>query len=289
MMKNVSSVGNKQAFAQAKNPAPLSGPLRHKLNAYALAAGAAGVAVLACASPAEGSPICKTLSTQLMHTDNFPLYLGQPTIAPFNIAQGTNSTFFSFTTTGRGTLQWWNRGFFTPNSAGAKVLLSNGLPANLASGAQIGPGGEFGKGSSYGLLFTYGRGEASFHGGGTKLKHRGNFNLLQSNYIGFQFNESGVPHFGWARLAMSFQKVSGKVQHTVTHILGYGYESAANTVIAAGSCSAEEAEVLPRKDTLSVSPRASSGASSGASSAGASLGSLALGSAGAANRQVLSR
>jgi hypothetical protein len=255
-----------------RNPVALSEPLSRRLNAYALAAGAAGVAVLACAVPAEGEPVCKEFSAQLTHTNNFPLYLTAPAVAPFNIAQGTNSTFRSFTTTGLGTLQWWNRGFFTPNTAGAKVLLSNGLPANVASGAEIGPGGNFGKGNSYGLLFTYGKGEYTYRGGGTKLNHRGNLDLTQSDYVGFQFSESGATHYGWARLSVSFESGRGKTLHTVLHITGLGYESDANTAIAAGSCSGSEVSSSAGGVPRSVQK-------------GAPLGLLALGSGGIGQRK----
>jgi len=254
------SIKIKRAFAP-RNRTVLSEPLARRLNAYVLAAGAAGVAALACATPAQGEVVCKEFAAQLTHTNNFPLYLTQPAVAPFNIAQGTNSTFRSFTTTGRGTLQWWNRGFFTPNTVGAKVLLSNSLPANLASGANIGPGGDFGKGNSYGLLFTYGKGEYSYRGGGTKLNHRGNLNLNQTNYVGFQFKDPAGVHYGWARLSVSFEKGRGKSMHTILHVTGYGYESTPNAAIAAGSCS----ENVAGSENVS---------------AGSSLGLLALGSVG---------
>ena len=265
MMLNSNSIGNKRAFPRVKNPAKFPESLSRQLNAYALAAGAAGVAVLACAMPAEGTVICKTLSAELTKTTSFPLSpAGQP-VAPFNIAQSTNSTFVSHTTTGVGSWAWWNRGFFTPNSAEANVLLSNGIPADIASGAEIGPGGQFGKGSSYGLLFTYGRGRYSAHGGGTKLKHKGNLRLVQDSFIGFQFSEANQVHYGWARLHVSFVGGPNR-KHTIIHVLGVGYEDTANTAIAAGNCTGAEQ---------------SGAATSSQSSRGSSLGMLALGSAAA--------
>src|ERR1700683_202152 len=53
-------------------------------------------------------------------------------------AQSLYTQYFS--TTGISQFFWWNRGFFTPNSAGAKVLLGpKGLPADVAFGAEIWP------------------------------------------------------------------------------------------------------------------------------------------------------
>jgi hypothetical protein len=74
------------------------------------------------------------------------------------------------------------------------------------------------------MLFTYGKGHpyTRSQGGGTKLHHLGNLSLVQDNYIGFQFSESGSLHYGWARLTVTFQKNVGKGKHTVIHVLGYG-------------------------------------------------------------------
>jgi hypothetical protein len=269
-MLNLNSKGPDRVFRRVKSPTRLSEPLGQKLNAYGLAAGAAGVAVLACAMPAEGAPVCKTLSTGLHHSNYFPLYLPGTTAAPFNIVQTTNSQLVTFTSYSIFSAFWWNRGFFTPNSAAAKALLApNGLPADVASGAEIGPGGNFGKGGSYGMLFTYGRGRVfSVIGGGTKLKHRGNLNFSQDNYIGFEFSQAGAVHYGWARLSVSvIDGAHNKARLTVLSILGYGYESTANTAIGAGSCGAAE------ESDLNAQPATSR------DSYGASLGMLALGSA----------
>jgi|SRR5579863_2089804 len=267
------NITTKRGFPRVKPAARLSDALSTRLNAYALAAGAAGVAMLACAAPADAAPVCKTVGAQLTRTSTFPLYLIDPAIPAFNIAQGTNATFRSGTLTGIGTIFWWNRGFFTPNTAGANVLLDdNRLPADVAAGAEIGPGGNFGKGTSYGLLFTYGKGQVSFTGGGTKLRHEGNLNLTQNNYIGLQFTEAGAVHYGWARIAITFQDGGSDVKHAVTNILGLGYESKANTPIDAGSCG-EQASV--------------GGGGGNSSSPRASLGMLALGNAGVASWKIV--
>jgi hypothetical protein len=119
------------------------------------------------------------------------------------------------------------------------------------------------------MLFTYGKGHpyTRSQGGGTKLHHLGNLSLVQDNYIGFQFSESGSLHYGWARLTVTFQKNVGKGKHTVIHVLGYGYESTPNTAIATGNCTAEEQS----QNNMRGAPSSASG--------GASLGMLALGRA----------
>ena len=125
------------------------------------------------------------------------------------------------------------------------------------------------------MLFTYGRGTFRHNqGGGTKNNHRGNLNLFGDNYIGFEFVESGQLHYGWVRLRVTTKPGFFNKTYTSTHVLGYGYETAPNTAIAAGSCGMEAKQEKP--DVTSQKP-------SSASSAKTSLGLLALGSDGVAN------
>ena len=203
-------------------PAPLFEPLRHRLDSYALAAGAAGVALLACSVPATAAPVCKSISVELLGTGTYAFNPARQRFAPFNIAQTFESISSHTSTAG-------NRAFFTPNSAGANGLLAtNGLPSDLAPGARIGRGAKFGKGQSYGLLFTYGPGA-----GGTRKQHKGHFQFGQINYFGFKFTVSGQTHYGWVRL-----QASANNGHSTTHIDAYGYESTAGKAIRAGACSA---------------------------------------------------
>ncbi|HVI10307.1 MAG TPA: hypothetical protein VND65_18605 [Candidatus Binatia bacterium] len=237
-----------RTFPRAKTPVRLPEFLSQRLNAYTATAAAAGVGVLACAMPAEAAPVCKSLSVELRFTNTYPLNPAGQGAAPFNIAQTRMS--YSPITTGHSTFLWLNRGFLVPNTAGAKALLGpDDFPADVAFGAEIGPSGKFGKGASYGLLFTYGFGNLSRVGGGTKLKHRGNLDLTQENYLGYQFSESGQVHYGWARLTVTYENPPDS--NTVIHIQGYGYESSPKTAIAAGNCGTGEKAntVAPASDT----------------------------------------
>jgi hypothetical protein len=214
-------------LSRERQPSKLPEALHRHLNSYALAASAAGVALLACSVPACAVPVCKNLSVTLAGTDTYSLNPASQRFPPFNIAQ-TFENISSLTT------NFWNRGFLTPNSQKAMELLgANGLPAALASGASIGPGGHFGKGKSYGMLFSYGP-----LNGGTKKHHQGNFQFGQTNYFGFRFSISGEDHYGWVRLKVKFgQGFDGTA--TYLRIRGYGYETTPNTAIRAGQCSAE--------------------------------------------------
>ena len=225
---------------------------------------------MACSLTAEAAPVCKTLSITLSSTSTFPLNPMHTVAPPFNVAQTT----FSYFKSSIYVHLWWNRGFFAANSAGAKVLLGKSdLPADLASGAEIGPGGQFGKGRSYGLMFTYGEGSFLHRGHGTIDKHRGNVDLQQPSLMGFQFAQAGKIHYGWARLQVTVQHLQHYEPHTTVTILGYGYEAAPNTAIAAGSCAA----------TADSAGRVSSGSKTAAGlQVGPTLGMLAGGSPAAA-------
>jgi len=259
---------SKRKNTRLRHPAKLTDRLNRRLNGYAVAATAAGASILAIASPAEASPICGKLSASLEHTTTIPFNPAAMPAPPFNVAQSTFQYFL--TTTGVSSLRWWNRGFFTPNSKEAKVVFGErNWPADLALGAQIGPSAQFGRPASYGLLFTYGKGNFSVRGSGTKLQHRGNLSLTQDGFVGFQFSQSGNVHYGWIRFSVGFHK--GAATQTILNVLDYGYESTPNTPIAAGTCS-DSASSVDSVEPSSI-PQ------------GASLGLLALGSDGIRRRK----
>jgi hypothetical protein len=240
MQSNMSRSGTRTA--KWNTPCELPVHLHRRLNGYALAAGAAGVAVLACSTPAHATPVCKTVDIRLVGTGTYALNPAQQRVPPFNIAETYNNVS---SLPGA----FWNRGFFIPNWAGAMPLLgANDLPADVHSGASIGPGGNFAKGPSYGMLFTYGP-----PGSGTFKHHKGNLQLGQFNYIGFRFGEAGESHYGWVRIKVTFKlRTDGKMG--VMLLDGYGYETTPNTGIHAGQCSVpEHASETSAKPTQSAS------------------------------------
>jgi hypothetical protein len=260
-------VAGKRSGSRMTRPAALSNTLQRKLNAYALVASAAGVAALACAPQAEAAPVCKNLSIQIAGNNTIPFNPGGAKVPPFQLAQTTFGTF----TSNYGRESQWNRGFLVPNSIGANLLLGQGnFPANVASGASIGPGGDFGKGASYGLLFTYGVGSPFSRHHGTLSKHEGNLNLKGTNYAGVQFSQNGKTHYGWIRLKVTVQ--SAQVGKTTTiHYDGWGFESTPDTAIAAGSCSNSEVSSALSSIDPNAAPQ---------HRLSASLGMLAVGNAG---------
>lgn len=240
----------KRDSGRSKTPATLSSRLENNIGAYALAASAAGVAALALVAPAEAAPVCKTPNVVLTYTATFGLDPAGQLAAAFNVAQSYH-TFSTHTSTGV------NRGFFTPNLPGAEAVVSSkGLVADLASGANIGPGGQFGRGATYGLIFTF---IPAY--GATSQHHLGNLRFGRTNYFGFKFLNSGEAHYGWLRIESKIIR-GRRTPSVATRIVAYGYESSPNTAILAGSCTVASA------------------ATAGDSAPVASLGTLALGAQG---------
>jgi hypothetical protein len=242
-------------------PSTLCGAIHQRLNGYMLCASTAGVAILACSLPAEGSPVCLQVGFTLQGTDTYALNPVLSPVAPFNIAQ-TFSSPSSHPTFAGGRL------FLTPNFPDAEtVTAENDLPADLPAGASIGPGGNFGEGKSYGLLFSTNR-----------SRHQGNLEPGKTNYFGYRFLISGRIHYGWVRI-----KESGTHTDFQTQVLASGYESAPDTAIAAGVCTS----ALPLTGAASTRQNGApnSGNQAGGSAANSSsdtprptsLGMLALG------------
>jgi hypothetical protein len=245
----MSNDGRKKRMARG-----LSKSLDQRLTAYTLAAGAAGVVVIACAPPAEAAPVCKTLSATLYRTMTYSFNPAHQAIAPFDLAQTFNEVS-SLTFSIR------NRLFFTPNSRGANaVLATNGWPADLQAGAKIGPADNFGKGGSYGLMFNYGPGSSA-----TRGHHKGNLQFNATTYIGFKFLIAGKTHYGWLRLET---KLLDNTPYT--YVQQYGFETVADTAILAGSCGTGQ----------SASDATSAGKMSDNDPSQGSLGALALGAQG---------
>jgi len=233
-------------FTRARESARLAEPLLRHLKGYQLAAGAAGVAMLACATPADAAPVCGTLTLSFSGTETFAFNPAHQRFAPFNLAQTYNE--LSSHTNSR-----IIRAFFTPNTPDAKPLLnSNKFPAYVASGANIGPGGHFGTPKSYGQLFQY----------NYSNRIKGPFSSGQVGYVGFEFTESAQTHYGWVRIQMVR---GGFRNYPMLTVSEYGYESSPNTAIAAGNCVA--APAAPKPAAMKAT-------------APASLGLLALGAQG---------
>ena len=243
---------SKRKSKRKHDSAKLAPTLFGRVSGYCLAASAAGVAVIACSSPVEAAPVCTTTTISFLDTMSYALNPASQKVAPFNVVQTYNNVSSHSHSVEL-------RGFFTPNTPSANTVLNaNGFPADLPAGAVIGPNAHFGKGNSYGEFFQF-----QYFQGVT-----GPFASGQPGYAGFEFSQAGQTHYGWIRMRV----VQKQRYYPFLLVSEYGYESAANTALAAGNCgtsassnesSSPSESILATKENRAITP---------------TLGALALGS-----------
>lgn len=182
--------------------AHLNEKLNKNLAAYAAAAGAAGVGILALAQPAHADIISTRVSITVTTPEN-----GVTAVPIFQVDGVGVLGLQAFGYVGH--LAYDN---FIEAEPGNHVLFGGSnsrlgpYAARLAKGAVIGRGEKFG-----GALLAY----STYGGGG---KGQGGLWPNQSGYLGFEFSLDGQHHLGWAKLDVS--AVGLIVSATVTEYPG---------------------------------------------------------------------
>lgn len=244
----------KDSSVRFRAPSQLPGPLNRQLNAYAFAATAAGVGLLALAQPSEARVIY-TKAHQVIGTNGvYPLDLTHDGTIDFLIQERGSS----FSSSGY-------NGLAAKPAFGNGVEGSNALAAALSKGAPIGPGQQFfsSTGSNGEIMFNV---ACSIEVGCSTIGKWGNVN---SRYLGLKFLIDGKTHYGWARVSVEVQN-----NHKITALLtGYAFETVANKEIVAGQTSGGNDST---SSELSA-PATPDSESATNASAGTSLGQLALG------------
>jgi hypothetical protein len=208
-----------------KHPAKKLSPLLEQgLNAYTLAAAAAGVGALCFAQPAEGK-IVYTPANVKISTDRgiFWLDVNHDGIPDFGLMNqyGRFSRFWSATLNVVALARL--------NAVAAKGRFGGDAAFALRKGAKIGPSAGFQSEYYYPAFMVRGFEDASatniygYWQGGTVER--------TTAYLGLLFEVKGNPHFGWARV-----KVTPRTPHGYNATLtGYAYETIPNKPIIAGA------------------------------------------------------
>ena len=196
-----------------RTPPKLSESLHRQLNSYALAAGAAGVGLLALAQPAEAkvvyTPIHKKI---LVNKGPFLLDLNHDGLSDFYLSNGSSGHFSS-------SMRFWlkvvpirqNQIWGTTN-CGWDICA-----AALPAGYSIGVGTNQFKAANTVMIADY------------WIHDYGAWSNVTKRYLGLKFSTKGKIHFGWARLSVKTTRDS------ITPILtGYAYETIPNKPIIAG-------------------------------------------------------
>jgi hypothetical protein len=247
------------------------------LNMYAIAAGAAGVGVLALAQPSEAEVVYTPAHAALARHGHLFLDLNNDGKIDFEIAQRSGCTTGGEQTGGRGAAGqpppqfggfctaaiYLNVPFYSRRTHdNAAIGNGTGFPPHrayaLKSGAPISSAQPFG-----GFYLNF-RNRAS-NSVGSCLASWGSWINVKDRYLGLKFNINGEFHFGWARLNVTCSPTS----KVIALLTGYAYETVANTPIVAGqsSDSPRESRLLPENGSAAkLQP--------------ATLGVLALGSLG---------
>lgn len=237
------------------NPShPLPHSLNHRLNLYALAAGAAGAGLLTVPQLLEAEVVFTPTHITLTN-GKLPIDLNNDGTIDFTLSNKSVGGSCCFYTRNLSVI-----GGFVGSSQNG--VIGVGLNANaLKPGQTIGPRQLF--------LFAPMRMATAFNDSNSFFFVSGPFANHTDRFLGFKFNISGQghPHYGWARFSIVKAGFNGSLPVISATLTGYAYETVENRPIMAGQTKSESASL--------ANP---SGASP--TSQPATLGALALGAPG---------
>ena len=198
----------------------LSGPLQQRLNSYALAAGAAGVGVLAVTQPAAAKIVYTPTHKVITFTHAVALDLNHDGKTDFTF----HETFITTTSVGEDHSLILS---VLPDHAKNEIWGKSRHASALRAGVQVGPKGQFSVSKKTMAVDYYADGTG---GSGTCA---GLWNNVKNRYLGLKFTINGTTHFGWARLNVTCTTMFGN--HLVSGVLtGYAYETIPNKPIVTG-------------------------------------------------------
>jgi hypothetical protein len=231
-----------------------SEPLQQRLNAYALAASAAGVGMLALAQPAEAKIVYTPAHVAIGRDHKVVLDLNHDRKIDFTFQETLLTTTSVFE---------------------AHSLILSVLPARraneiwgmkhhasaLPAGIRVGAKGRFSYAKKSMAVDIYQDGTG---GSGTC---GGMWNNVKNRYLGFKFTINGKTHFGWARLNVTCTTTFEN--HQINALLtGYAYETIPNKPITTGKTKGSDDDSLTLTPAALTTPQP------------ATLGTLAMGSPG---------
>ena len=247
--------------SQPRRTACLPESVLQQLNMYALAAGAAGVGMLALSRSAEAKIIYTPAHVDLgfRHKTTYLLDLNHDGIADFTLS--FNAYFES------GGFASGLRVAPGPNSVWRQF---EGLANDTKPGSIIGTKRHFARGSA---LMASVEGTSNTSYACDRLHFRGLWENqgkgVKNRYLGLRFMVKGKPHFGWARLT-----VKGGCRQLTGTLTGYAYETIPNRAIVAGKTTGTEDANLEPSDSATLTAPISQPGSLGALAMGAPLLSI---------------
>lgn len=193
--------------------------LDNNLLAYAAAASAAGVGILALASPAEARVVYTPSNIPIPQNRGLiPLDLNHDGIPDFQFSN------YSYQTHGLGRLFLRVVPVQVENEIWDLKSKGHLCAAALPAGKTVGPLGRFEQDPAKGLYLSY------IGLGSTHETRFGVWSKVQTAYLGLKFVVKGKTHFGWARIIFA---APGQFYNN-PRIAGYAYETIPNTPIKSG-------------------------------------------------------
>jgi hypothetical protein len=225
----------------------LSTNLDKNLVSYAIAAGAAGVGLLALAQPADAK-IVYTPAHKNIGTKTF-IDLNHDGINDFKITLiRTSHCEGGCTTTGLRHGTAFNATYFFLNAFGVakdnQVYGQGKLASALPAGVQVGPKSKFPGGNLMAEVNA-----ASGNRQGSSGAWVGTGDGVQHKFLGLKFKIEGKIHFGWARFNVTVPAQGATIQATLT---GYAYETVPNKPIITGKTKGPEADGEATSASVSV-------------------------------------
>jgi hypothetical protein len=214
------------ASTPARMAHPLSENLKSQLHMYSVAAGSAGVGLLAMAQPAKAeivyTPVKVTIGVDILHS--YALDLANNGVTDFSL----NASWRESNDTSGGTSR-----LIAKAAAQSNAVVGYGRSAlALAAGQPIGSARKF-NGFLMASLFTF---------IGTEFRLGGKWPNVKNRYLGLKFQMNGETHYGWARFSVTVNRQSKRLVAVLT---GYAYETSPNTPILAGATGGGDALPMP--------------------------------------------
>lgn len=216
----------------ARLQSQLSESLHKRLNAYALAASAAGVSVLVSAQPAEAKIIYTSAHVRIPPSHSYAIDMNQDGVTDItlsNVYRGLGTTYLNY--------------FWAKPSGQNAVLSSGGVAAVLRRGVVIGSQAPFPPGEQLMLKVAHFCSRTT-QGGGSCFTTRAGLWGQKDAYLGLKFFISGKVHYGWLRLKVGWGRKEGLRIRPL--LQGYAYETIPNKPIVTGKTHDEDNATLGR-------------------------------------------
>jgi hypothetical protein len=245
----------------------LSAPLHHRLNAYALAASAAGAALLALAPWSEAEIVFTHANGIVPRNGSLSLDLNNDGIVDFTLVEFAKGTSLHSS-------QWLS---VIPPRGNHVMCGWVACSSGFSNAAALQSGNNIGTPQYAWLTFPRDNMAYAFNSNGDVFKGGpwGNIYDNRARYLGLQFQIDGETHFGWARINLVLRQNPRRTWQA--RVTGYAYETIPQKPIRASQTTESDDDAATRPEPASIHPASLRRQRSPASAHFVTLGALALG------------